>query len=104
MVNRVGVDIFGDGLSHGGPDEVDPMGIVDDAVEDGVGEGGFADDVVPLRQPDWPLWIGIGGRIKSESVAALDWNQWPLCVGMRKEAKLLRSCPRTWCRSCWSLW
>ena len=42
MVNRVGVDIFGDGLSHGGPDEVDPMGIVDDAVEDGVGEGGFA--------------------------------------------------------------
>ena len=26
------------------------MGIVDDAVEDGVGEGGFADDVVPLRQ------------------------------------------------------
>ena len=26
------------------------MSIVDDAVEDGVGEGGFADDLVPLRQ------------------------------------------------------
>jgi len=26
------------------------MGIVNDAFEDGVGEGGFADDLVPLRQ------------------------------------------------------
>jgi hypothetical protein len=26
------------------------MCVVDDAVKDGVGEGGFADDVVPFRQ------------------------------------------------------
>ncbi len=47
-VNCGGVDIFGDGLSHGGSVEVDPMCVVDDAVEDGVGECGLADDVVPL--------------------------------------------------------
>ena len=50
VVNVVGVDIFGDGLSHGGPVEVDSMGIVNDAIEDSVGEGGFADDIVPFRQ------------------------------------------------------
>ncbi len=30
-------------LSHGGSVELQSVGIVDDAVEDGVGEGGFAD-------------------------------------------------------------
>ena len=37
-------------LPHGGSVELQSVGIVDDAVEDGVGEGGFADDVVPLVQ------------------------------------------------------
>ena len=38
MVNDAGVAIFGDGLSQGGPVEIDPVSVVDDAVEDGVGE------------------------------------------------------------------
>ena len=42
VVNGVGFDIFGDGLSHGGPVEVDTVGVVDDTVEDGVGESRFS--------------------------------------------------------------
>ena len=48
VVNVVGVEVFGDSLSHGGPVEVDPVRVVDDTVEDGVGECRFADDVVPF--------------------------------------------------------
>ena len=46
VVNVVGVEVFGDGLSHGGPVEVDPVCVMDDTVEDGVGDRGFAGDVV----------------------------------------------------------
>ena len=35
-------------LAHGWPIQFQPIGIVDNAIEDGVGEGRFADDVVPL--------------------------------------------------------
>jgi hypothetical protein len=30
-----------------GPSSLEPVGVVNEAVEDGVGEGRFADDVVP---------------------------------------------------------
>jgi hypothetical protein len=39
-------------LSHGGSVELQSVGIVDDAIEDGVGEGGFADDLT------YPLPLG----------------------------------------------
>ena len=48
VVKVVGVEVFGDSLSHGWPVEVDPVRVVDDTVEDGVGECRFADDVVPF--------------------------------------------------------
>ena len=48
VVNVVGVEVFGDSLSHGWPVEVDPVRVVDNTVEDGVGECRFADDVVPF--------------------------------------------------------
>ena len=35
-------------LAHGWPVQFQPIGIVDDAIEDGVGEGRLADDIVPL--------------------------------------------------------
>ena len=38
---------FGDGFAHGRALEFEAVSVVDDAVEDGVREGGFADDVVP---------------------------------------------------------
>lgn len=38
---------FGDGFAQGRPLEFEAVGIVNDAIEDGVGEGGFTDDVMP---------------------------------------------------------
>ena len=38
---------FGDGLAHGLPLEFEAVGVVNDAVQDGICEGGFADDIVP---------------------------------------------------------
>ena len=35
-------------LSHGGSIEFDSVGVVDYAVKDGIGEGGFANNLVPL--------------------------------------------------------
>ena len=35
-------------LAHGWPIQFQPISVVDDAIEDGIGEGWFADDVVPL--------------------------------------------------------
>ena len=40
-------------LAEGVAPELETMGIVDDAVEDGVGEGGIADHIVPAV--DWEL-------------------------------------------------
>ena len=34
-------------FSHGVSVELDAIGVVDEAVEDGVGEGGFIDNIVP---------------------------------------------------------
>jgi len=61
MVNRVGVDIFGDGLSHGGPDEVDH-------IANPTGRFG-SESVAGLNRNQWPLWIGISGRFASECAA-----------------------------------
>jgi hypothetical protein len=41
--------------THALAGEFDSVGIVDDAVEDGVGEGGITDDVVPAIDPA-PGW------------------------------------------------
>ena len=38
-------------LAHRRPVEREPIGVVDDAIEDGVGEGGLADDLVPRCRP-----------------------------------------------------
>jgi cytochrome c-type biogenesis protein len=38
---------FGDGFAQGRPLEFEAVGIVNDAIEDSVGEGGFTDDVMP---------------------------------------------------------
>ncbi len=43
----VGLDLL-----HGGSVEVDPVCVVDDVIQDDVGEGGFVDDVVPLGDGD----------------------------------------------------
>jgi hypothetical protein len=50
LVNGCGAVFVRLDLSHGGSVELQSVGIVDDAVEDGVGEGGLADDLVPLGQ------------------------------------------------------
>ena len=34
-------------FSNGFASELDPVGVVDDAVEDGVGQGGITDQIVP---------------------------------------------------------
>ena len=41
---------FGVTFSQGFSLQVDAVGVVDEAVENGVGEGGFANDLVP-----WPM-------------------------------------------------
>ena len=70
LVNGVGVVFVGLDLSHGGSVEFDPVCVVNDAIEDGVGEGGFADDVVPLGQRQlevdpnrWTAWRHLLGGI-----------------------------------------
>ncbi len=50
LVNVGRADFVRLDLSHGRTVELQSVGIMDDAVEDGVGEGGFADDIVPLGQ------------------------------------------------------
>ena len=44
VVNVVGVEVFGDSLSHGWRVEVDPVRVVDDTVENGVGDGWLANE------------------------------------------------------------
>jgi hypothetical protein len=48
-------DAVGASLAHGFAVELDAMGVVDQAVEDGVGEGRLADEVVPAvdRELGW---------------------------------------------------
>ena len=41
---------FGDGLAHGLALEFEAVGVMNDAVQDGIREGWFADDVVCQRQ------------------------------------------------------
>ena len=38
---------FGDGFPHGRALQLEAVGVVDDAIQDGVGEGGLADPVMP---------------------------------------------------------
>ena len=38
---------FGDGFAHGLTLEFETVGVVNDTIEDGIGEYGFADDVMP---------------------------------------------------------
>ena len=53
VVRRAGaIDRIVDTIAQGFATELDAVGVVNDAVEDGVGEGGIADDVVPLRDGD----------------------------------------------------
>ena len=49
-VGGLGVKLLtlGGGLAHALSLEVEPVGVVDEAVEDGVGDGGIADDLVPV--------------------------------------------------------
>ena len=54
-------------LAHAVAGERDPVGAVDDAIEDGVGEGGIADDLVPAL--DWQL---AGDEDRAGVVAVLD--------------------------------
>ena len=50
VVRRAGaIDRIVDAIAQGFATELDAVGVVNDAVEDGVGEGRIADDVVPLR-------------------------------------------------------
>jgi hypothetical protein len=44
--------------------EIDPVGVVDEAIEDGIGVGGIADQLVPLALPR--------ALLKSEATAAID--------------------------------
>lgn len=44
---RVFVIHFGDGFSHGRPLEFEAVGVMDDAIEDSIGEGRLTDDVMP---------------------------------------------------------
>jgi hypothetical protein len=50
LVNGVVVILISHGLPQGGPVEIDAMGVMNDTVEDSVGEGGLANDVVPFSQ------------------------------------------------------
>jgi len=50
LVNGCKAVLFGHGFAHGGSVELEPVGIVNDAVQNGVGEGRFSDDLVPFRQ------------------------------------------------------
>ena len=43
------IDRIVNAIAQGFTTELDAVGVVNDAVEDGVGEGRIADDVVPLR-------------------------------------------------------
>jgi hypothetical protein len=43
------IDCIVDAIAQGFATELDAVGVVNDALEDGVGEGGITDDVVPLR-------------------------------------------------------
>ena len=42
---------FGGGFAHGVSLQGEPVGVVDEAIEDGVGDGRVADGVVPVRRP-----------------------------------------------------
>ena len=44
---NAGALIGGAGFAHGLTVEFEPVGVVNEAVEDGIGEGGFVDDGVP---------------------------------------------------------
>ena len=48
LVNGSRAVFVGHDLSHGVSVEFDAMGVVDDSVEDGIGKGRFADDLVSI--------------------------------------------------------
>src|SRR5580700_1736535 len=54
-------------LAHGWPVQLEPIGIVDDAIEDGVRERRLADDIVPLVAGKLT-----GDKRRAVSVAVLD--------------------------------
>jgi hypothetical protein len=49
--------LAGAGASQAVAGEIDPVGIVDDTIEDGVGVGGIADQLVPFSPGIWLVMI-----------------------------------------------
>ena len=66
--------------THGPALQVEPMGVVDEAIEDGIGQGRVADDIVPLL--DRQLAGDDGGAapvavlLDLQQFAPLDGRQW----------------------------
>jgi hypothetical protein len=54
-------------LAHGRPVQFQPIGVVDDAIEDGVGESRVADDIVPLVEGELA-----GNERRAAAIAVLD--------------------------------
>ena len=59
--------VVGFELAHGWPVQFQPIGVVDDAIEDGVGEGRLADDIVPLVEGELA-----GDERRAAAIAVLD--------------------------------